>query len=264
VVKLGNNNNAPQNRLVGVIPAAGLGSRLAPFLYPKELLPIVYASVGGNGGKVVPRPVLQFSLDAMKAAGITECIIVIANWKLEIPRVFGDGNGSGLSLSYVMRNSPQGLADALDAAHPWVRDHYVALALPDTVVSPLDALGQIWGECRSSQADLVLGLFPTATPEQLGPVRVDSGGRVTEVLDKPKTTDLKNTWGLAVWSPRFSALLHDAVARAPEDSKPVLGSVFQQAVNRGFRVRALCFDEGRYLDIGTADGLGKVVTDVVL
>ena len=258
------NNHSRQPRLIGVIPAAGQGTRLAPFLYPKELLPIVYASVGGNGGQVIPRPVLQFSLDAMKAAGITECIIVIANWKLEIPRVFGDGDGSGVSLSYVMRNVPRGLADALDAAQPWVRGQHVAVALPDTVVYPPDALGLIWRECLSSHADLVLGVFPTPTPEQLGPVRVNSDGKVTQILDKPKTTDLKNTWGMAVWSPRFTGLLHEEVANAPEDAKPTLGSVFQQAVDRKFNVRALRFDDGRYLDVGTPDGLGRVVPGVAL
>jgi glucose-1-phosphate thymidylyltransferase len=116
----------------------------------------------------------------------------------------------------------------------------------------------------SSHADLVLGVFPTPTPEQLGPVRVDSDGRVTQILDKPKTTDLKNTWGMAVWSPRFTGLLHEEVAKSPEDAKPTLGSVFQQAVDRNFNVRALLFDDGRYLDVGTPDGLGRVVPGVAL
>jgi len=258
------NNDTLHRRLIGVIPAAGQGTRLAPFLYPKELLPIVYATVGRNGRDVVPRPVLQFSLDAMKLAGITECIIVIANWKLEIPRVLGDGDGSGISLSYVMRNFPRGLADALDAVQPWVRDQHVGLALPDTVVTPPDALSRLWRECLSSQADLVLGVFPTSTPEQLGPVQVDSDGMVSQVLDKPTATDLKNTWGLAVWSPQFTEVLHAEVAKAPQDAKPTLGSVFQHAVDLKLNVRAVCFDDGRYIDVGTPDGLGRVVAGVVL
>jgi glucose-1-phosphate thymidylyltransferase len=256
---LSTNNDTRRRRLIGVIPAAGQGARLAPFSYPKELLPIVYTSAGGKNGPVTPRPVLQLSLDVMKAAGITECIIVIANWKLEIARVFGDGGASGISLCYVMRNVPRGLADAVDAAYPWVRGHDVGLTLPDTVLSPGDALHRLWCERQSSEADLVLGVFPTSTPEELGPVRVDLQGKVVEVLDKPKTTDLRNTWGLAVWSPRFTALLHEEVRMAPEDAKPVLGAVFQRAVERGFSVRAAYFDTGSYLDVGTPEGLGKVV-----
>ncbi len=253
------NSDTLRRRLIGVIPAAGQGSRLAPFSYPKELLPIVYSTVGGDNGALTPRPVLQFSLDAMKAAGITECTIVIAHWKLEIARVFGDGAASGISLSYVMRNVPRGLADAVDAAYAWVRDHDVGLALPDTVLSPGDALHRMWRERLCSQADVVLGVFPTSTPEELGPVRVDPQGRVTEVLEKPKATDLRNTWGLAIWSPRFTALLHERVATAPEDAKPTLGAVFQQAVDQGLDVRALRFDAGAYLDVGTPEGLGRVI-----
>ena len=258
------NRDTIRRRLIGVIPAAGQGSRLAPFLYPKELLPIVYSAVGGDSSVLAPRPVLQFSLDAMKVAGITECLMVIAPWKLEVARVFGDGAASGISLSYVMRNVPRGLADAVDAAYAWVRDYDVALALPDTLLSPADVFHQIGQERLRSQADVVLGVFPTPKPEQLGPVRFDPQGRVSEVLDKPKTTDLKNTWGLAIWSPRFTALLHEQVAAAPEDGKPTLGAVFHQAVKEGFDVRALYFEGGTFLDIGTPEGLGRVVSGVGL
>jgi glucose-1-phosphate thymidylyltransferase len=257
-------SDTPRRRLIGVIPAAGQGSRLAPFTYPKELLPIVYRKVGSDSNVLTPRPVLQFSLGAMQAAGITECIIVIANWKLEIARVFGDGAASGISLSYVMRNVPRGLADAVDAAYPWVRDYDVALTLPDTVLSPRDALLQLWNERLRTQADVVLGVFPTSKPEELGPVRADPNGRVIQVLDKPKTTDLRNTWGLVVWSPRFTALLHERVTTATEGDQPNLGITFQLAVDRGLDVRAIQFEAGEYLDIGTPEGLGRVVSDVGL
>jgi glucose-1-phosphate thymidylyltransferase len=258
------NQETPRRRLIGVIPAAGQGSRLAPFTYPKELLPIVYRKVGSDSNVLTPRPVLQFSLEEMKSAGISECVMIIAHWKLEIARVFSDGSASGVSLSYVMRNTPRGLADAVDAAYPWVRDYDVALTLPDTLVFPRDALRQMWGEHLRLQSDLLLGVFPTNKPQELGPVRVDADGKVVEVLDKPKTTDLRNTWGLAIWSPRFSALLHERVTTAPEGDQPNLGLTFHQAVQAGLNVRALCFDAGEYLDIGTPEGLGRVVSDVGL
>lgn len=252
--------DTPPRRLIGIIPAAGQGTRLAPFSYPKELLPIVYRTAGSDSNVLAPRPVLQFSLDAMKTAGITECMVVIANWKLEIARVFGDGASSGISLGYVMRNVLRGLADAVDAAYAWVRDYDVCLALPDTVLSPRDAVQHMWSDRLRSEADVVLGVFPTSKPEELGPVRIDSHGRVTEVLDKPKTTDLRNTWGLAIWSPRFTELLHKQVAAAPEGGQPTLGAVYQDAVDMGMVVRAVYFETGEYLDIGTPEGLGRVVS----
>ena len=241
---------------VGLVPAAGLGTRLLPLAYPKELLPIAYATEDGG---IVPRPVLQASLDQLRRADVRDCVIVIAEWKLELVRVFGDGGALGMSIAYVVRPVARGLADALDAATPWLRDRDVCLTLPDTILSPDDALAQLRAERERSGADLVLGVFPTDHPEQLGPVRVADDGSVIEVLDKPAATDLRNTWGLAIWSPRFSELLARSVAAAPDDAKPVLGAVFQRAIEVGLAVRARVFADGRFVDVGTSSGLAEAL-----
>jgi glucose-1-phosphate thymidylyltransferase len=242
---------------IGVIPAAGLGTRLLPLAYPKELLPITYTD---RDGTVVPRPVLQASLDQMRRAGVRECVVVIAEWKLELVRVFGDGAAVGVSLAYVVRGVPRGLSDALDAARPWLRDRDACLALPDTLIAPDDAMARVCAERERSRADLVLGVFPTDHPEQLGPVRVGGDGAVTEVLDKPASTDLRNTWGMAVWSPGFTELLAREVAAAPDDAKPVLGAVFQRAIDSGMKVRAVPFPDGQFVDVGTSAGLAEALS----
>jgi len=236
--------------MVGVIPAGGLGTRLAPLGYPKELLPIVYA---GDDGRAVPRPVLLSSLDQMRAAKVEQCVIVIADWKLELVRVLGERQAE-ISLAYVVRAVPRGLADAIDATHAWLADRDVCLALPDTLLEPADALDRVGAALVSTGADLVLGVFPTDHPELLGPVRVDAGGRVLAVQDKPASVDdtMRNTWGIAGWTPRFSALLHDIVAANPG---VILGSVFQRAVAEGMDVRAVTFDDGSFIDVGTPEGL---------
>ena len=98
------------------------------------------------------------------------------------------------------------------------------MVLPDTVVTPIDAMAQLRQVRRDTDADVVLAIFPTNIPEQLGPVRFEEGGRVVEVLDKPHATDLRNTWGMATWSPRFSTFLHDVVA-ARHRMKTATGAV---------------------------------------
>jgi glucose-1-phosphate thymidylyltransferase len=243
--------------LIGIIPAAGLGTRLLPLAYPKELLPITYSDRDGN---IVPRPVLQASLDQMRLARVAQCVIVIAEWKLELVRVFGDGAATGVSLAYVVRDTPRGLADAIAAARPWLGEHDVCLALPDTLIAPDDALARVRAEREASNADLVLGVFPTDHPEQLGPVRVSPAGQVVEVLDKPAVTDVRNTWGIALWSPRFTALLAREVAAAPQDAKPVLGNLFQLAIESGMSVRAVSFDDGHFIDVGTSAGLAEALS----
>ena len=236
--------------MVGVIPAGGLGTRLAPLGYPKELLPIVYRD---DAGRAVPRPVLVSSLDQMRAAGVEQCIVVIADWKLELVRVLGERQ-SDIGLAYVVRGVARGLADAVDATHAWVADRDVCLALPDTLIEPADALAQIGETLASTGADLVLGVFPAERPEELGPVRIDADGRVREVQDKPGTVtdDMRNTWGIAGWTPRFGALLHAAVIENPS---VILGAVYQRAIVQGMHVRAVMFERGSFIDVGTPEGL---------
>lgn len=235
--------------MVGVIPAGGLGTRLAPLGYPKELLPIVYA---GSDGRAVPRPVLLSSLDQMRAAGVEQCIVVIADWKLELVRVLGERQAD-IALSYVVRQVPRGLADAIDATHVWLADRDVCLALPDTLLEPADALARVGDALVATGADLVLGVFPTEHPEQLGPVRID-GDRVREVQDKPASVpaDMRNTWAIAAWTPRFAGFLHDAVTA---DAGVNLGLTYQRAVEAGLDVRAVPFPRGSFIDVGTPEGL---------
>ena len=234
---------------IGLLPAAGVGSRLGALGYPKELLPITF------GGAATPRPVLHASLEQMQRAGITQCVVVIAEWKLDLVRVLGERVGD-VALAYVVRSIPRGLADAIVGTAPWLAGRDVCLALPDTLVAPADAIAQVRADKDASGADLVLGVFPTDEPERLGPVRVGADGSVLEVLDKPAATDLRNTWGVALWSPRFSDLLAAAVRAEPS---VVLGAVFQRAVTAGLRVRAVPFASGQFLDVGTPGGLAAAL-----
>ncbi len=242
---------------VGVIPAAGLGSRLGPMGYPKELLPIAFdGNVTTLGMR--PRPVMAYSLEMLERARVRRSIVVISELKHEIMQVFGGGESHGQSLVYAVRRLPRGLADAVDAASPWLMGRNVCLTLPDTIIEPASALRDVCAAFSAASADVVLGVFPTSIPEQLGPVRIGVDGAVLEVLDKPKECSIKNTWAIAVWGPRFTQLLAEKNQKAAgEASGPILGEVFQAAVERGLDVRAQYFPEGRFFDLGTSTGWGE-------
>lgn len=243
--------------MVGVIPAGGLGTRLAPLEYPKELLPIMYA---GDDDRAIPRPVVLSSLDQMHAANVEQCAVVIADWKLELVRVLGEKQAE-ISLAYIVRAVPRGLADAIDATYTWLADRDVCLALPDTLIEPADALARVGDVLASTTADLVLGVFPTDRPDQLGPVRVDGEGRVCDVQDKPASVaaDMRNTWGIAAWTPRFGALLHAMVTEHPG---VILGAAYRRAVTDGLDVRAVVFAGGSFVDVGTPEGLAAALAKV--
>jgi glucose-1-phosphate thymidylyltransferase len=239
---------------IGILPAAGLGTRLYPSFYPKELLTVAFAP---EAGAAALRPVLaiELALRAMAAAQIPRCHVVVSEAKWEVLRYLRDGRRHGIDIAYLVQAEPRGLADAVDQGYPWSRSANVCLVMPDTVLQPVDAIGQVKAGLAEGDADLVLGVFPTAHPEQLGPVRFAADGRVSEVLDKPAETDLRNAWGVAAWSPDFSDLLHSTLAAAAPARRPVLGAVFDLAVRRGLTVRAQYFAGGSYVDIGTPEGL---------
>jgi glucose-1-phosphate thymidylyltransferase len=239
---------------VGIIPAAGLASRLGPLGYPKELLPITY--VAEEGGALRPMPVIEASFRQLRAANIERCLVITSDRKPELMQYLGNGGGIGLDIAFLQQARPDGLAAAAALAGPWTRGAHSCLLLPDTIVRPQDALKQLRSVFETGEPDLVLGVFPTQKPQELGPVRFDAQMRVTQVQDKPASTDLKNSWALAVWGRRFTELLEVSVGKQTGES---LGAVFQRAVDVGLEVMAVWFADGQFYDVGTPKGLAEAL-----
>ena len=198
---------------VGVIPAAGIASRLGPLGYPKELLPITY--VAGDGGHLRPMPVIEASFRQLRDAGIGRALVITSDRKPELMQYLGNGGGIGLDLAFLQQARADGLAAAVALALPWTRGANACLLLPDTIVRPETALTEARSLFEAAKADLVLGVLPTGKPKELGPVRFGSDMRVTEVQDKPVETDLNNSWAMAVWGPAFADLMAGAVKQNP-------------------------------------------------
>jgi glucose-1-phosphate thymidylyltransferase len=239
---------------VGVLPAAGRGTRLAPLRYPKELLPITYEPVGGNGTGVRARAVAEYALGAIAGAEAERVLLVVAPWKLDVQNYFGDGRHVGLEIGYLYQEEARGLPYAVDLARSWTRGDHVVFAMPDTIITPVDTAARLRERYLATGADLALAVFPTAEPERLGPVLLD-GERVTAVLDKPQAPPVANTWGLAIWSDAFADLLHEGLAEHRGEAEPALGHYFDLAVRRGMTVIGVPFAEGCFMDAGTHVGI---------
>jgi glucose-1-phosphate thymidylyltransferase len=247
------------NNVKFILPAAGKGSRLAPSRVPKELLPITYSS---TGGRVYPRPVIEYSIEAMRLAGIRSGSIVINTDKAEILRYLGNGSHLGVSLLYGVQSDALGLPHAIDIMYNWVANSVICMALPDTIYSPQNAPLQICRELMQTNADLVLGVFPTQRARHLGPVLVTTTGAVLDIQDKPDVPVAMNTWGIAAWGPRLTELIHCCVSAT--DGRAVigelaLGAIFNQALREGYHVRAIHFDDGLFIDVGTPEGIHEAL-----
>jgi glucose-1-phosphate thymidylyltransferase len=248
--------------VLGLIPAAGQATRIAPLPCSKEIYPIGLTLLDEDRVSR-PKVACHYLLEKMRAAGITKTYIVLREGKWDIPTYLLDGWMFQMHLAYLMIERSFGVPYTLDQAYPFVRDAVVAFGFPDILFNGNDAFRQLLTEQKTSAADILLGLFPASRPETMDMVDLDENGRVREIVIKPRDTQLQYSWDIAIWTPTFTEFLHQYLARhkasaalSPELS---VGEVIQAAIRQNLRVNGLQVSEEPYLDIGTPHGLGEAL-----
>jgi len=253
--------------IVGIIPAAGKGRRLAPYPLPKELFPVGHQWVEIEG-KLQQRPkvISQYLIEAMVQARLSRLFIVLGPGKLDIVEYYRNGEAYGVPFAYVFQSQPAGMPYALDLVTPWLKgDELILMGMPDTIVEPRDVFRRLVDAHQAWEADLTLGLFPTDRPQKFGMIGLNADNDVIAHVDKPRQTDLKWLWGITCWGPRFTTLMHEALQThgaelaAQHGREVILGDIFDLALATGLRVKGLPFEDGRYIDIGTYDDLRQAV-----
>jgi glucose-1-phosphate thymidylyltransferase len=162
----------------GVLLAGGTGSRLFPLtkITNKHLLPIY------------DRPMIQWSIEAVVNAGITELMLVTGGTHAgEFLRLLGNGHEFGIDrLSYGYQERAGGIAEALGLAERFCDGEPVLVMLADNVVER--SIGPM---VRAFEADPHGGrilLTPVSEPEHLrhlGVPELDEAGRLVGVVEKP-------------------------------------------------------------------------------
>lgn len=243
---------------VGIVPAGGKGSRLAPYPGPKELFPIGWQPYSVDG-EIHRRPkvVSQYIVESMVDAGVSEIFFVVGDRKHDVMRYYGNGVRFGTRIAYLFQEQADGMVSAINLVSPWIEDRRVLFGMPDTVFQPPDAMARLVQAHEEKGADITLGLFTTTRPWKFGMVDIDDAGRIVAHVDKPLQTSLSLMWGLAVWEQRFTQLIQEVCASplpsGADRSETVLGDVIDAALARRLRVCGHHFENGRYIDIGTYD-----------
>ena len=262
-----------KHSIIGLIPAGGKATRISPLPLSKELYPVGFRgdddieinNQSNNQNHLRPKVVSHYLLERMQLAGIDKAYFILRSGKWDIPAYFGDGEMLSMSLGYLIMSLPYGVPFTLDSAYPFVKDAVVALGFPDILFEPKDAFFKILKRLENSNADVVLGLFPTDKPQKAGMVDFDDAGKVRSIIEKPPESDLRFMWGIAVWKPEFTKFLHEYLIGIKEDinlpnlPEIPIGNVIQAAISKGLQVEAEAFEHGSYLDIGTPDDLMTAV-----
>jgi glucose-1-phosphate thymidylyltransferase len=246
--------------VLGLIPAAGQATRIAPLPCSKELYPIGSWLVD-EGRSSRPKVACHYLFEKMRLAGITNAYIVIRDGKWDIPAYFRDGSMLDMHFSYLIVGPTAGPPYTLDRAYPFVRHSVVAFGFPDILFEGDNAFRQLLSQRTLGDVDLVLGLFPADRPEKMDMVEVDENSRVTDLVIQPRQTRLQYSWDVAVWSPVFTEFMHSYLAaqKSAAASEPELsvGHVIQAAIRDGLRIEGVPVSDEPYLDIGTPEGLNK-------
>jgi glucose-1-phosphate thymidylyltransferase len=253
--------------MIGLIPAGGKGTRIAPLPMSKELYPIGFQHLQDSAEQVQPgaRPkvVAQYLLERFLQAGVTQAFFILRPGKWDIPAYFGDGSRLGLALAYLTVHVSYGVPYTLDQAYPFVNQSLIAFGFPDIVFQPEDAFTQLVARQARTQAEVVLGLFPTAQPQKVGVVEFDEAGWVHRIVEKPQESSLRYMWAIALWTPTFTQFLHDYLRTLEADEvrkrELPIGDVIQAAIAAGLPVQAKAFPNGQYLDIGTPEDLRRAI-----
>ena len=232
----------------GIIPAAGMGSRIQPLAFSKELLPVGSLQ---DGEHERPRAVSEYLVERMIRAGTDKLCFVISPGKTDILEYYGSRLW-GADIAYVVQPSPGGLCDAVFRALPLIReDEQVLIGLPDTIWSPED------GFARLPSGMLSLLLFPVEHPELFDAVVTDSQDQVQQIQVKQKGATSDWIWGgIRMPGSTFHAL--HRLWQQPGRQDEYLGTLINAWLAAGGRAMGIKAGEA-YVDVGTLGGYREAI-----
>lgn len=159
----------------GIILAGGSGTRLWPITLgvSKQLLP------------VFDKPMIYYPLSVLMLAGVREiALITTPEDQSQFQRLLGDGTQWGLSFTYLVQPSPDGLAQAYLLAEEFLAGAPSAMVLGDNIFFGTGLSGVLERAAAAPAGGTVFG-YHVSDPERYGVVGFDAAGRVNSIVEKP-------------------------------------------------------------------------------
>jgi glucose-1-phosphate thymidylyltransferase len=159
----------------GIILAGGSGTRLYPVTHAicKQLLP------------VYDKPMVYYALSTLMIASVRDILII--STPADTPRfeqMLGNGRNWGIHLSYAVQPAPDGIAQALIIAEPFLAGSPCALILGDNIFYGHDLAGEF--AAAGAAAGATIFCYLVDDPQRYGVVEFDAAGGVASIAEKPQ------------------------------------------------------------------------------